>query len=141
MHTLFYCSVATREMLDSDILDILKVSIKNNEQNNITGILAYQKETREFFQILEGEKEVIFKLLDTITKDDRNISVDLVYDSDILERNFKGWSMAFADLDSVDSKNLEGYSNFLKKGFTTELTVKNEKYAYDIVKMFQHYLT
>ena len=47
------------------------------------GILAYQKESREFFQILEGEKETIFKLLENIKDDDRNSSVDLVYDEEI----------------------------------------------------------
>ena len=82
MHALSYCSVASRTMEDSDILDILKISRDKNSQNLITGILAYQKESREFFQILEGKK-TISKLLKNIKDDDRNSSVDLVYDEEI----------------------------------------------------------
>ncbi|HIJ51435.1 MAG TPA: hypothetical protein HPP54_10380 [Nitrospinae bacterium] len=36
-------------MEDSDILHILKISRDKNSQNLIMGILAYQKESREFF--------------------------------------------------------------------------------------------
>ena len=79
MHTLFYCSVASRIMQDSDILDILKVSRDKNSQHLI--------------------KEAIFRLLENIENDDRNISVSLVYDKEIQERSFKNWRIAFADLD------------------------------------------
>ena len=83
MHALLYCSVASRTMKNSDILDILKISRDKNSQNLIMEILDYQKESREFFQILDGEKETIFKLLENIKDDDRNSSVDLVYDEEI----------------------------------------------------------
>jgi hypothetical protein len=116
MHTLFYSSVASREMQDSDILDILKVSRDKNSHHLITGILVYKKRTREFFQILEGEKEVIFRLLENIKNDERNSSLDLVFDEEIPERNFKTWGMAFADLDSVENSKLDGFSEYLRKG-------------------------
>ena len=140
MHTLFYCSVATREMRDSDILDILKVSKEKKDQHQITGILAYKKQSHEFFQILEGRKKDIFQLLENIRDDDRNTSLDLVYDIEIEDRNFKDWSMGFADLDSVDNKKLDGFSEYLNKGFTSELTQENQKNANTVIKMFQHYL-
>ena len=57
MHILFYCSVASRIMQDSDILDILKVSRDKNLQRLITGIMVYRKKVEIFFQILEGERE------------------------------------------------------------------------------------
>ncbi|MBC8282248.1 MAG: BLUF domain-containing protein [Nitrospinae bacterium] len=141
MHTLFYSSVASREMLDSDILDILKVSREKNSQHHITGILVYQKKSREFFQILEGEKEAIFRLLENIKNDERNLSLDLVYDEEIPERNFKDWGMAFADLDSVTNNKLDGFSEYLEKGFTSELSQENKNISNRIIKMFQHYLS
>ncbi len=91
MHTLFYSSVASRIMRDSDILDILKVSRDKNAHHFITGILVYQKKSREFFQVLEGEKEEIFRLLKNINNDERNSSLDLIYDEEIQERNFMNW--------------------------------------------------
>ena len=57
MHILFYCSVASRIMQDSDILHILKVSRDKNLQRLITGIMVYRKKVEIFFQILEGERE------------------------------------------------------------------------------------
>ena len=140
MHTLFYSSVASREMLDSDILDILKVSRDKNSHHLITGILVYQKKSREFFQILEGEKEAIFRLLENIRNDERNSSLHLVYDEEITERNFKDWGMAFADLDSVENNKLDGFSEYLEKGFTSELSQENIDNAIRVIKMFQHYL-
>jgi hypothetical protein len=140
MHTLFYCSVASRMMQDSDILDILKVSRDKNPQHRITGILVYCKKSREFFQILEGEKEAIFRLLKNIENDERNLSVDLVYDVEIQERSFKNWGMAFADLDSIENDKLDGFSEYLEKGFTSELSQENIDNSNRIIKMFQHYL-
>ncbi|MFT4579748.1 MAG: hypothetical protein ACI9UO_002595 [Nitrospinales bacterium] len=141
MHTLFYCSVASRIMQDSDILDILKVSRENNPYNLITGILVYSKKSREFFQILEGEKEAIFRLLENIENDERNLSVDLVYDEEIKERSFNNWGMAFADLDSVENSKLDGFSGYLEKGFSSELFQENIQSSNNIIKMFQHYLS
>jgi hypothetical protein len=141
MHTLFYSSVASREMLDSDILDILKVSRDKNSHHLITGILVYQKKSREFFQILEGEKEAIFRLLENIRNDERNSSLHLVYDEEITERNFKDWGMAFADLDSVENNKLDGFSEYLEKGFTSEIFQENADNSNNTIKMFQHYLS
>jgi hypothetical protein len=119
MHTLFYCNVASRITQDSDILDILKVSRDKNSQHLITGILVYRKKSREIFQILEGEKEAIFRLLKNIENDDKNTSVSLVYDEEMQERSFKYWRMAFADLDSVENSKLDGFSDYFDKGFTS----------------------
>ncbi|MZH40936.1 MAG: BLUF domain-containing protein [Nitrospinae bacterium] len=137
MHELFYCSMATREMQDADILDILNVSREKNTRLEVTGLLVYQKRTKEFMQILEGEKQVIFDLLDTIKADDRHQSLYLVYDGEVQERNFKNWTMAFADLDSVDKSKLEGVSEFLEKGFTHELLREKPSYATVLIDTFK----
>ena len=137
MHELFYCSMATREMQDADILDILNVSREKNTRLEVTGLLVYQKRTKEFMQILEGEKQVIFDLLDTIKADDRHQSLYLVYDCEVQERNFKNWTMAFADLDSVDKSKLEGVSEFLEKGFTHELLREKPSYATVLIDTFK----
>ena len=88
-------------------------------------------------QILEGEKQVIFDLLDTIKADDRHQSLYLVYDGDVQERNFNNWTMAFADLDSVNKSKLEGVSEFLKKGFTHELLREKPSYTTVLIDSFK----
>jgi hypothetical protein len=140
MHILFYSSVATREVSDAEIVNILNVSRKKNSQNNITGILVYQKKTREFMQILEGEKEAVFNLLDTIENDQRHTSIHLVFDEEINERYFDNWSMAFADLETVEKSKLEGISDFLEQGFTTEILNKDSANKSRLIKSFKHFI-
>ena len=140
MHTLFYCSVANQEISDADILDILSVSRENNSKKNITGILVFQRKTREFMQILEGEKDVIFDLLDTIQEDLRHTSVDIVSENKIEKREFQNWSMAFADLETVDKSKLEGISEFLEKGFTTELLKGGSENTSRLIKTFRTFI-
>jgi hypothetical protein len=137
VHELFYCSMATREMLDTDILDILRVSREKNARLKVTGLLVYQKRTKEFMQILEGEKQVIFELLDTIRKDKRHDGLHLVYDGKIPERSFKDWSMGFTDLESVDKSKLEGVSEFLEKGYTHELIREQPSNATVLMETFK----
>ena len=117
MHKLFYCSLASSIMQDSDIIDIFKVSRDKNSQHIITGILVYRKKSREFFQILEGE------------------------DEKIQERSFKNWRMVFADLDPVENSKLDGFSEYFDKGFTSELSQENIDKANRVIKIFQHYLS
>ncbi len=137
MHELFYCSMATREMRDADILDILKVSREKNARLEVTGLLVYQKRTREFMQILEGGKQVIFDLLETIKTDERHRSLKLIYNGEISKRSFKGWSMGFADLESVDKSKLEGISDFLEEGYTHELIRDEPSYTTVLMETFK----
>ena len=127
-------------MSDDDILDILKISRENNSKKNITGILVFQKKTREFMQILEGEKDAIFDMLDTIQNDNRHTGLELVYDEEIEERMFKNWSMAFADLENVDKCKLDGVSEFLEKGFTSELLKENPTKTSRLIKTFRTFI-
>lgn len=115
MHELLYCSMATRERLEADILDLLKIARDKNARLEVTGLLVYQKRTNEFLQILEGEKKVIFDLLETIKADDRHKRLHVIHDQEISKRGFKGWSMAFANMESIDKSKLEGISDFLEK--------------------------
>lgn len=126
--------------MDADILDILKVSREKNARLNITGLLVYQKRTREFMQILEGEKQVIFDLLETIKTDERHQSLKLVYEGEVPKRSFKDWSMGFADLESVDKSKLEGVSEFLEEGYTHELIHDEPTHATLLMETFKNNL-
>ena len=67
MYELLYCSMATREMKEADILSILEKAREKNSRLGVTGLLVHQKRTNEFLQILEGEKEVVLSLLARFT--------------------------------------------------------------------------
>lgn len=62
-----YCSVATDEDLSKEQLeDILEQSRRNNKGVDITGILLF--DSGSFFQVLEGDKEVIGALSKKLPK-------------------------------------------------------------------------
>lgn len=140
MHELFYCSFAVREMSDANILDILKTSRKRNAEQDITGILVYMEKTRQFMQILEGEKNIIFDLYEDIKKDSRHKSLKLIYDGEVTDRGFSNWTMGFTNFDSIDKSKLEGFTPFLEQGFTDELVNGHPSVAVNLFQAFKELL-
>ena len=138
MHQILYVSVETHQLTKNDLKELLAQSRAKNKTLGITGILIHYK--KHFFQILEGEQEKVFELFRTIKADNRHMSVILVWDEPIEERSFKEWSMAFLDLGNVQKAELANYSEFLKKGFTTEITKEHLTFAQKLLIKFTHLL-
>lgn len=137
MYELLYCSMATREMKEADILSILEKAREKNSRLGITGLLVHQKRTNEFLQILEGEKEVVLSLLETIKADKRHKRLNLIHEKEVSERGFKDWNMAFANMESIDKTKLKGVSGFLEMGYTHELATENPSWAAQIMETFK----
>jgi hypothetical protein len=116
-HELLYTSLAVREMNTDDLTGLLAQSREKNARLKITGLLIYSK--REFMQLLEGNKEDIFELYNTIVKDERHQQVKLLWDGEIEDRSFKDWSMAFLNIDDIEQDKLDGYSRFLQQGLAS----------------------
>jgi hypothetical protein len=116
-HELLYTSLAVREMNTDDLTGLLAQSREKNARLKITGLLIYSK--REFMQLLEGNKEDIFELYNTIVKDERHQQVKLLWDGEIEDRSFKDWSMAFLNIDGIEQDKLDGYSRFLQQGLAS----------------------
>ncbi len=117
LYELLYTSVAKREMSLLELSKLLKQSRKKNVRLNITGLLVYHN--REFMQILEGEKETILDLYDTITNDERHTSVKTFWEHSISERGFSKWAMGFINTENLELSTLKGYSRFLEEGFSS----------------------
>lgn len=90
---LTYHSIATGKITKEDLKSIMTSATKNNKKLGITGCLIYHNNF--FLQILEGEKEVVLKLLDTIKLDDRNEQVTLLSTDESKDRLFTEWAMAY----------------------------------------------
>lgn len=92
-----YVSTAPR-LLTSEALDsILTESRRNNESNNITGMLLYAD--GNFIQAIEGPEEAIDALLARLRGDLRHRDVTIIARYPITERQFPNWSMAFRRVD------------------------------------------
>jgi len=93
-----YISKVTDPLSLEEIEAIGTKSSQSNKQLNITGMLVYFEKL--FFQVLEGEDELIDRLYEKIGKDPRHRDVlRLKTEHDINERLFPSWSMKMINLD------------------------------------------
>lgn len=88
---LSYFSKATPGVGKMVLEDILKESKENNSKLDITGCLIYHDKL--FFQILEGPKNDILSLVDSIKKDKRNKDLEIIFKGVRSGRTFGEWSM------------------------------------------------
>lgn len=104
MYELLYMSVSPEGFTQTALEELLIVSREKNKRSEITGMLVYFE--HEFMQLLEGEKEAVQSLFQTILEDPRHKSVEVFYEGDIENRAFSDWSMAFQTLNKDDLNEL-----------------------------------
>lgn len=75
----------------STLNDIADTSIKNNKDNNITGILCYGN--GYFFQCVEGSEQALTNLKNQLLMDNRHKDFQTLDFSAIAARRFQGWSL------------------------------------------------
>lgn len=106
MHKLLYVSSTKRDMPEHELLVILEKARANNAALNVTGLLLYID--GGFLQVLEGERDALHHLYETIERDPRHWDTKLLIDEES-PRNFGRWSMGFKMLGhEVDDASLTG---------------------------------
>ena len=132
MIELIYYSISSDSINDVDISAILNTSRNFNLKNNITGCLVHHN--NEFIQILEGDEVVIKELYAKIVIDERHHTIKLLAESNIKERHFKDWNMAYYKLSSGDMNEINKklfYNNIIALSqFTQKPT--------HVIKLFWH---
>ena len=81
---------------------ILEEARKNNNTHDLTGLLWTNGE--QFAQVIEGEQEAIFDVLDGLLRDSRHENVNIASLRSIHKRVFGTWAMTIATNDSYDDK-------------------------------------
>ena len=105
MYELIYCSIASPNLKEEDISNILGKARDFNIKNEITGCLLLHK--KEFIQILEGDKKTLKDLISKIEKDVRHKNVKVLAENTIEKRVFDKWSMAYHKVENDDVVNVE----------------------------------
>ena len=114
---LVYVSGAVKPFSPADLGILLQVSRTKNEQQGITGLLLYHRQS--FFQILEGEERAVANTFARIAQDKRHYRILLLSKLNSQERNFGDWKMGFVDVDHASAglpgfvKLMEAKSTFL----------------------------
>ena len=106
---LVYVSAAAVPFADAELEDLLALARENNSSLSVTGILLFTDQT--FFQVLEGDRNVVQQLYEKIALDRRHNNVLLLAKREIGERNFGDWSMGFVR-DRKEISELPGFVDF-----------------------------
>lgn len=125
MYHLVYVSYASTRLSESELIELLQKCRVNNKANDITGMLLYLQE--RFIQILEGEHNVLKRLLNKIEKDPLHKKVSVILEGESSERIFKNWSMGFKNLSLTDYNELSGFQDM--DTFFAKQDISNESSA------------
>ena len=108
---LIRCLYASRALapLTPDVLDtILEQSRRNNPRKGITGLLCMSDDV--FIQVLEGGRDAVNELFQTIARDARHTQVRMLVYEEITERRFGQWTMGHVNIAKVNASLLLKYS-------------------------------
>jgi hypothetical protein len=89
----------TAEDMQSAIATILASARRNNARHGVTGALLFSDGC--FAQVLEGLREDVELVFETIQCDPRHSDVTIMHLHEVEERSFGDWSMAFGGIDGV----------------------------------------
>ena len=109
MYFILYTSQATLQLSEADFIQLLTQCNQNNTRLGITGLLLYHND--KFLQIIEGEKESVQALYNTIHFDHRHQDVTIVEAGDQTGRNFPDWAMGFKGTHNGSRINIPAYIN------------------------------
>lgn len=113
-YAISYVSSVNPNLKEEDIQKVLKYTRNWNNDHDITGILLFSD--GNFFQVLEGEKDILKSLLERIIKDERHYNVMVIFEKEVSETNFDDYQSDFISLDSrFQAKNIELYFSQIEK--------------------------
>lgn len=95
-----YASRAKKPVDPSMFDEILEQSRRNNQGRGITGLLCVTRDI--FVQVLEGGRDEVCELYNTIVRDARHQDVRLLVFEEIAERQFARWTMGQVNVDGVN---------------------------------------
>lgn len=108
---LSYTSIASHLMTHDELIGLLSHARSNNSQRRVTGMLLYLEGC--FFQVLEGEREVVESLYLKIAKDTRHHHVMKLIEEPIEDRGFSDWRMGYQHVTREELAHVTGLSDFL----------------------------
>jgi hypothetical protein len=135
LYHLGYVSTQTRPLVRDDLSSLLDDALGRNQELDITGLLLHREGS--FFQVLEGEKDDVLKIFDSIQRDPRHHRVKCLFEGEIEAREFPDWRMGFVELDGVDVGQLPGFSDFLDSGRPPRLLLEELSKAKRLMMLFR----
>ncbi|MDE1891487.1 MAG: BLUF domain-containing protein [Betaproteobacteria bacterium] len=137
IYYIIYLSSAKKLFDTEALINLLKISNKNNSAIGVTGMLLHKD--GNFIQFIEGDQQKVQALFNKIKQDNRHHDVFVIDDGWLDERLFADWKMGFRNLDLLDSDNTikEGYSDFLNHTHDFHDLKNDKRGALMLLKLFK----
>lgn len=97
-------------------------------------MLLYNNAT--YMQVLEGEKEDVHEIYDSILRDPRNNGNVTLVEKEISQRDFPNWSMGFKSLDNYSEEELPGFQDVFNGKLDKTLILKNTAKSVQLLMRF-----
>lgn len=107
LERLVYRSKAAQEFGSLALFNLLTQAQMRNERLQITGHLLYLN--GEFTQCIEGPADSVEQLWQSLQRDERHHSIELLLRRPTDERRFSEWSMAFSTYASLYVHGMRGF--------------------------------
>jgi len=111
-----YASAAGHDFETAELAKLLQAARENNAKLGLTGMLLYAEGS--FFQVLEGQPDVVEALYAKIERDRRHDQVTLVIKEPIPKRCFDAWTMGFYEVSREELAGMSGVNDFFGTGRT-----------------------
>ena len=105
---LLYASRPVAPLTTAVVDSILAQSRAHNPRLGLTGVLCYSQDL--FLQVLEGSRDAVCELYNTIVRDERHDHVRILSYEEIAERRFGNWTMGHVDVTTVNPSLLLKYA-------------------------------
>lgn len=110
--TITYVSTANISLKNSDIKDLMDFVRRRNNELGVTGVLLYSE--GNFFQIMEGKKELIQQVFKKILVDARHYDIIKIFEKNSENTSFSKYHSSFAVASEKFNHNSE-LQRFLEK--------------------------
>ncbi|MUP45409.1 BLUF domain-containing protein [Gramella sp. BOM4] len=125
-----YVSQKSPSTSEQEIKDLLRKSQTNNIERDISGILVYSD--GNFFQVTEGEPEIITSLFNKIKADNRHENIIVIFNHSIVKAAIDGYKADFATRhEGYDSQTLSNYLHHIQT-----LDPKSQAVVKNVLKNF-----
>lgn len=112
-YAISYISTADINLNDQGVDDIMKETNIFNQSMDITGILLYNE--MNFFQLIEGEKQIVEELYKKIIKDPRHKNIIKFLEKPVINLPFDGYLTDFiTDTKKCDESKLKFYLHYIE---------------------------
>lgn len=110
-----YCSAAKGGAITPvELSTILETARRNNARLEVSGMLLY--DDGAFFQILEGERDVVESLFNKISTDPRHGRITKIVVEPIEKRSFAEWTMGYPRITRAELAAIPGLNDFFGRG-------------------------